>query len=143
EPDEVDVWPAGYTYPDPSAVPLVFVPVPEKHAVKNRVHLDLATTSAQHQRELVARLRELGAAPADIGQGEVAWEVLADPEGNELCVLAPRAARSSGAADGIGKTRTFHSESRYVSAIIGGRSCCRRNAGRSGPGRAGIHARGL
>jgi predicted enzyme related to lactoylglutathione lyase len=90
DPDEVVVWPAGYTSPDPSAVPLVFVPVPEKHTVKNRVHLDLATTSAQHQQELVARLRELGATPADIGQDDVAWDVLADPEGNEFCVLEPR-----------------------------------------------------
>jgi len=75
DPDEVVVWPARYTYPDPSAVPLVFIPVPETHTVKNRVHLDLATTSPQHQRELVARLRELGATPADIGQGVVEWEI--------------------------------------------------------------------
>jgi catechol 2,3-dioxygenase-like lactoylglutathione lyase family enzyme len=37
--DEVDVWPAGYSYPDPVAVPLVFVPVPEPKTGKNRVHL--------------------------------------------------------------------------------------------------------
>jgi hypothetical protein len=91
EPGEVGILPAGYTYPDPVALPLVFIPVPEKHTVKNRVHLDLATTSPQHQRELVARLRELGATPADIGQGDVVWDVLADPEGNEFCVLEPRA----------------------------------------------------
>jgi catechol 2,3-dioxygenase-like lactoylglutathione lyase family enzyme len=91
EPGEVDVWPSGYKYPDPAALPLVFVRVPEPHTVKNRVHLDLATTSAEHQRELTARLRGLGATPADVGQGEVPWEVLADPEGNEFCVLEPRA----------------------------------------------------
>ena len=34
--------------------------------------------------------RALGATPADIGQGDVPWVVLADPEGNELCVLSPR-----------------------------------------------------
>jgi Glyoxalase-like domain len=89
--DEVVVWPAGYTYPDPVALALVFIPVPEKHTVKNRVHLDLATSSAEHQRDLVARLRGLGATPADIGQGDVPWDVLADPEGNEFCVLEPRA----------------------------------------------------
>ena len=43
--EEVDVWPAGFSYPDPSALPLVFVPVPEPKTGKNRVHLDLATTS--------------------------------------------------------------------------------------------------
>jgi hypothetical protein len=88
---EWDVWPAGYHYPDPAALPLVFVPVPEGKTGKNRVHLDLATTSPEHQAAEVARLRGLGATPADIGQGDVPWEVLADPEGNEFCVLDPRA----------------------------------------------------
>lgn len=54
------------------------------------MHLDLATTSTAHQKELVDRLRELGATPADVGQGDVPWTVLADPEGNEFCVLEPR-----------------------------------------------------
>jgi predicted enzyme related to lactoylglutathione lyase len=90
EPDEVDVWPSGYHYPDPVALPLVFVRVPEAKTVKNRVHLDLATESAEHQADVVARLRGLGARPVDIGQGDVPWVVLADPEGNELCVLEPR-----------------------------------------------------
>ncbi len=88
--EEVDVWPAGFSYPDPSALPLVFVPVPEPKTGKNRVHLDLATTSPAHQAELVSRLRDLGATPANAGQGDVPWVVLADPEGNELCVLEPR-----------------------------------------------------
>jgi predicted enzyme related to lactoylglutathione lyase len=88
--DEVDVWPAGYTYPDPVAVPIVFVPVPEAKTGKNRVHLDLASTSAKHQAELVSRATELGGRPVDIGQGEVPWAVMADPEGNEFCVLEPR-----------------------------------------------------
>ena len=57
---------------------------------KNRVHLDLASQSAAHQAELVSRARDLGGAPADIGQGDVPWAVLADPEGNEFCVLEPR-----------------------------------------------------
>jgi hypothetical protein len=93
EPDEVDVWPRGYDYPDPAALPLVFVPVPEATTGKNRVHLDLATESAAHQAAQVDRLLGLGAAHADIGQGvegDVPWVVLADPEGNEFCVLDPR-----------------------------------------------------
>jgi predicted enzyme related to lactoylglutathione lyase len=87
---EVDVWPAGYTYPDPVAVPLVFVPVPELKTGKNRVHLDLASTSAAHQAEMVSRARDLGGRPAGIGQGDLPWVVMADPEGNEFCVLEPR-----------------------------------------------------
>jgi Glyoxalase-like domain len=90
EDDEIDVWPAGYRYPDPVALSLVFVPVPEPKAVKNRVHLDLASQSAEHQAALVERLRGLGARPLDIGQGDVPWVVMADPEGNEFCVLEPR-----------------------------------------------------
>ncbi|GLX95117.1 VOC family protein [Herbidospora sp. NBRC 101105] len=82
--------PGGLVWPDPVFVGVDVVPVPEgKTAAKNRVHLDLATTSAAHQAELVARLKALGATPADIGQGEAPWTVLADPEGNEFCVLEP------------------------------------------------------
>jgi len=90
EPDEVDVWPHGFSYPGPAALPLVFVPVPEPKTGKNRVHLDLATASAAHQAAEVERLLALGAVPADVGQGDVPWQVLADPEGNEFCVLDPR-----------------------------------------------------
>jgi len=90
EPDEAVVWPAGFGYPGATALPLVFVPVPEPKTSKNRVHLDLSTTSAQHQAAEVDRLLGLGAVRADIGQGRVPWEVLADPEGNEFCVLEPR-----------------------------------------------------
>jgi hypothetical protein len=90
DPAQVDIEPDGYSYPDPAAVPLDFVRVPEAKAGPNRVHLDLASSSAAHQRELIERLIGLGAARADIGQGDVPWQVLADPEGNELCVLEPR-----------------------------------------------------
>ncbi|UWE08730.1 VOC family protein [Actinacidiphila bryophytorum] len=80
-----DGWPAAV------GLGIDVVGVPEgKSAVKNRTHLDLASNSAGHQRELVARLGELGATPADVGQGDVPWTVLADPEGNEFCVLEPR-----------------------------------------------------
>ncbi|QXJ19701.1 hypothetical protein AGRA3207_000275 [Actinomadura graeca] len=46
-------------------------------------------TSAAHQAEFVARLKDLGATSADVGQGDVPWRVLAGPEGNEFCVLNP------------------------------------------------------
>ncbi|MEV8431243.1 VOC family protein [Streptomyces sp. HUAS 31] len=83
--------PGGLVWPDPIVVGIDVVPVPEaKSATKNRVHLDLATTSAAHQEELVERLLNLGATPAHVGQGDVPWTVLADPEGNEFCVLEPR-----------------------------------------------------
>ncbi|MGW1714647.1 VOC family protein [Streptomyces sp. NPDC002156] len=82
----------GPVWPDPVVVGIDVVPVPgPKTATKNRLHLDLATNSPAHQAELVARLRSLGATPADVGQGDdVPWTVLADPEGNEFCVLEPR-----------------------------------------------------
>jgi predicted enzyme related to lactoylglutathione lyase len=90
QPGETSVEPGGFAYPDPAAVCIDVLAVPEPKTVKNRVHIDLATTSAAHQADLVARLRALGATPADIGQGDVPWTVLADPEGNEFCVLEPR-----------------------------------------------------
>ncbi|MGW8357670.1 VOC family protein [Streptomyces wedmorensis] len=83
--------PGGFDWLDPVGVCIDVIAVPEpKTATKNRVHVDLATTSAAHQAELVARLRALGATPAHVGQGDVPWTVLADPEGNEFCVLEPR-----------------------------------------------------
>jgi hypothetical protein len=69
---------------------LAFAPAEEPKAGKNRAHLDLASTSAEHQAALVARARELGARPVDLGQGDVPWVVLADPDGNEFCVLEQR-----------------------------------------------------
>jgi hypothetical protein len=58
--------------------------------VKNRIHFDVAPYRGDDHAAEVTRLRQLGAAPANVGQDQVPWEVLADPEGNELCVLAPR-----------------------------------------------------
>jgi hypothetical protein len=67
---------------------LEFVPVPEGKTVKNRLHIDLNPDDQDHE---VERLLELGASRADVGQGgNVSWVVMADPEGNEFCVLAPR-----------------------------------------------------
>jgi predicted enzyme related to lactoylglutathione lyase len=84
-----NVWPQGYRYPDPAALPLVFLAVTEAKTGKNRVHLDLATESAAHQEAEVERLLGLGAVRADVGQGSVSWTVLADPEGSEFCLLSP------------------------------------------------------
>src|SRR5262245_30233769 len=78
--DEAVAAPAGFEYLSPGAVPIIFVPVPERKTVKDRVHLDLASSSAEHQAELVARLTDLGGKPIDIGQGDVPWVVMADPE---------------------------------------------------------------
>jgi len=88
-PGETNVEPEGFAYPDPVALCIDVLAVPEPKTVKNRVHIDLATTSAAHQADLVAHLIDLGATPADVGQGDVPWTVLADPEGNEFCVLTP------------------------------------------------------
>jgi Glyoxalase-like domain len=52
----------------------------------NRLHLDLSPTEHDQDAE-VARLEELGARRIDIGQGSPTWVVMADPEGNEFCVL--------------------------------------------------------
>jgi predicted enzyme related to lactoylglutathione lyase len=57
---------------------------------KNRLHLDIAPPEHGDQRAEVDRLVSLGATPVDIGQGDVTWVVMADPDGNEFCVLSPR-----------------------------------------------------
>ena len=55
------------------------------------IHLDLVSESPEHQSEMVDRLIALGAGRVDIGQSsDVDHVVLADPEGNEFCVLTPR-----------------------------------------------------
>ncbi|MBN9150359.1 MAG: VOC family protein [Cryobacterium sp.] len=71
---------------------LVFVTVPEGKTVKNRLHIDLAPGPDDDQAAEVARLEALGATRVNVGQDEsqVTWVVLADPEGNEFCVLSPR-----------------------------------------------------
>jgi predicted enzyme related to lactoylglutathione lyase len=57
---------------------------------KNRLHFDIAPPHDGSQQEEVDRLVSLGARPLDIGQGDVDWVVMADPDGNEFCVLTPR-----------------------------------------------------
>lgn len=66
-------------------VDVLLLRVPDAKQVKNRLHLDLRPDDQQAE---VARLERLGATRADIGQtGEESWVVMADPEGNEFCVL--------------------------------------------------------
>jgi predicted enzyme related to lactoylglutathione lyase len=57
---------------------------------KNRLHFDIAPPADGDQQAEVERLVSLGATRIDIGQGEVSWVVMADPDGNEFCVLTPR-----------------------------------------------------
>jgi hypothetical protein len=63
------------------------MPCSEEKAGKNRVHLDLRPDNQEAE---IERLEKLGAAQIDIGQRDVAWVVMADPEGNEFCVLRSR-----------------------------------------------------
>lgn len=72
-------------------VGLCFMPAGEtQKTVKNRVHLDLTTTDGDREAE-IERLLALGATRVDVGQGsDVDWVVMADPEGNEFCVVRPK-----------------------------------------------------
>ena len=64
--------------------------LPETKTIKNRVHLDL-TTGADDRDAEIERLLRLGARRVNIGQtGDESWTVLADPEGNEFCVVRPK-----------------------------------------------------
>jgi catechol 2,3-dioxygenase-like lactoylglutathione lyase family enzyme len=73
---------------DPNgSIRLVFLPVPEPKTIKNRVHIDVHAADGDQDTE-VERLIGLGATHVDVGQRDVSWVVLADPEGNEFCVLA-------------------------------------------------------
>jgi catechol 2,3-dioxygenase-like lactoylglutathione lyase family enzyme len=70
--------------PVPSIV--AFVLVPESKATKNRLHLDVTPIDCAQDTE-VERLIGLGARRVDIGQADTPWVVMADPEGNEFCVM--------------------------------------------------------
>ena len=79
----------GFEGPAPT---LVFVPVADPTPGKVRLHIDLSPTDRDQDEEL-DRLLGLGAVPTDVGQtGEENWHVLADPEGNEFCLLRRRLA---------------------------------------------------
>jgi Glyoxalase-like domain len=81
--------PEGKSRVGPVPPTLTFARVPDRKTVKNRLHLDVNPTDRE-QADEVRRLLGLGARRADVGQGDVSWVVLADPEGNEFCVLASR-----------------------------------------------------
>ncbi len=84
-PDEIVIGTDEY-----APVGICFMPVTEPRAIKNRLHLDL-TSSSQDREQEIERLLALGARRVDIGQtGTESWTVLADPEGNEFCVVRPK-----------------------------------------------------
>ena len=80
DPEEFEIRPADDRLPG-----LLFASVPEAKSMKNRLHLDFRPDDRDAE---VRRLVDLGATHTDIGQGEQTWVVLADPEGNEFCVLS-------------------------------------------------------
>ena len=80
-PDEVIVARAVNAYPG-----LVFLPVREPKTTPNRLHIDLDPDDYDTE---VDRALARGATHADVGQGDVPWTVLRDPEGNEFCILKP------------------------------------------------------
>ena len=82
--------PGGRNRRGPVPPVLTFARVPEGKTLKNRLHLDVNPIDREQDEE-VRRLLGLGARHADVGQaGDESWVVLADPEGNEFCVLASR-----------------------------------------------------
>jgi hypothetical protein len=82
--DEVVLEPPAGSPEDGVAPDLLFLRVPELKSGKNRLHLDLRPLD---QAAEVSRLEALGARRVDIGQGQQTWVVMADPDGNEFCVL--------------------------------------------------------
>lgn len=88
EEDEIVLEPPAGSPEDGVTPDLLFLKVPEGKAVKNRLHIDLRPDD---QAAEVARLESLGARRVDVGQpADVTWVVLADPAGNEFCVLRAR-----------------------------------------------------
>ncbi|GGV36089.1 hypothetical protein GCM10010495_61430 [Kitasatospora herbaricolor] len=77
--------------PDATApVGICFMPVTDRKTTKNRLHLDL-TAAAEDREDEIERILALGARRAEVGQrGDESWTVLADPEGNEFCVVRPK-----------------------------------------------------
>ncbi|HEX2131716.1 MAG TPA: VOC family protein [Actinophytocola sp.] len=75
-------WPVPIVDPAGGGPAFWIVPVPEPKSVKNRMHLDVWGS--------VEELVELGATVVRARDGEIDWDVLADPEGNEFCVFTPR-----------------------------------------------------
>jgi hypothetical protein len=88
--DELDVYETRLLLVGGPPLDLCFQRVPEPPSEPVRLHLDLA--GGPEQQVVAARALELGARHLDIGQGDVPWVVLADPEGNPLCVMEERPA---------------------------------------------------
>jgi catechol-2,3-dioxygenase len=86
---ESDATSASLEAPGRSSPGIDFQKVPEPKTIKNRLHIDLSP-SDRDQGEEVERIVTLGARRIDVGQGDASWVVLADPEGNEFCVLRTR-----------------------------------------------------
>lgn len=85
EPDEVVLEPPAGSELEGLVPDILFLRVPEHKTVKNRLHLDLRPSNQEAE---VERLEALGAVRVSVGEGpDVTWVVLADPEGNEFCVL--------------------------------------------------------
>jgi hypothetical protein len=82
DPEEFEIRPAADRLPG-----LLFASVPEAKQAKNRLHLDFRPLDQQAE---VERLLRAGASRVDVGQGSPTWVVLADPEGNEFCILSAR-----------------------------------------------------
>jgi hypothetical protein len=90
-PEWVSIESAKATPWDRQAQGIVFGKVPEGKNVKNRIHMDLAPHTSDDRDAEIARLLAMGATRANVGQtGDEGWDVLADPEGNEFCVLSSR-----------------------------------------------------
>jgi hypothetical protein len=87
DPGEVVLEPPAGSREDGVVPDLLFLRVPEEKQIKNRLHLDLRP---EDQHAELTRLEQLGARRVDVGQGsDVSWVVMADPDGNEFCVLRP------------------------------------------------------
>ncbi len=86
--DSPDLVETRLTVPGGPEIDLCLPRVPEPPGPGPRLHLDLL--GGEHQAEVVARAVDLGARRLDIGQGDVPWVVLADPEGNPFCVMEHR-----------------------------------------------------
>jgi Glyoxalase-like domain len=111
---------------DPDGIGLLFISSARPKTAKNRLHLELA--GGHGKERLVHSLLGLGAVRVDIGQGDVPWEVLADPEGSEFCVLP-----EAGTGDRLAAICLDAADPADQRPVLGGRD---RLADR-GPGRVG------
>ena len=102
--DEVALEPPKGSVWDGVVPDLLFLRVPEGKVAKNRLHADLRPDDQEAE---VARLEALGATRIDVGQtGEETWVVMADPEGNEFCVLRALTAEERAEVDAVVAART-------------------------------------